>query len=163
MSLRCFFSLSMMFLSFAAIADENVIYESFTDVSIGHVFMSPGQRQQLDMMRLHPERFVESGIQPSAGQPQQAKRPLPAGYIIVGSKRPQYWQDGDFIASGASGERSVTTMAFPGDVKIIRHAVAEKPAEDKANASVSASPETSSDPDTPVTRGVEGTADDDEQ
>lgn len=124
--------LCLLACSVVANADDPTIYESFADVRIGRVFMSPVERRQLDIMRMHPERFVEASSQPATEQAQAAPTVSPAGYIIVGSGTPKYWGDGDF---SVAGERSTSTMKFPGDVAIIRHTNATDTPENPAGVS----------------------------
>ena len=109
--------LLLLGLSSAAMADDSAVYESFSGVTIGRVFLAPGDRDRLDERRLNPP--AESAVDVSAanGTAQPSRRPASAGYIISSSGRARVWHDGDFVESA---ERAPQRMAFPGDVTVTR-------------------------------------------
>lgn len=102
----------------AAIAGEDLVYESLQGVEIGRVFLSQEQRAVLDQKRKHSASDIASasGTTPVSGVLSQSA--LSAGYIIGRDGRAKVWKDGDFLSSPAPRE---TVLRFPGDVKIIRH------------------------------------------
>lgn len=115
-----------------AIADDSAVYESISDVAIGRVFLSPQQRQQLNVRRLHPERH-ESSEPAQQSEPQPAKvKTAPAGYIISNSGESRYWNNGDFVAGSS---RYAATMRFPGDIVVVRHFAAEATDEETSGKS----------------------------
>lgn len=101
-----------------AFADNGLVYESYEGVTIGRVFLSPAEREYLDARRhLKPEPAgADPG--PESTMDDGQKAPPPAGFIIGPNGKSKIWKEGDFVDSAAS---SMRTMAFPGDVEIVRH------------------------------------------
>jgi hypothetical protein len=114
--------LLFIMLPLAGAADDGFVYESFSGVKIGRVFLSQGQRESLDARRLlNPQEGDAGGEQP--GDAKATSRNLPsAGFIIGRDGRSKIWKNGDFVDS-SGGTR---TMTFPGDVTITRHVQARK-------------------------------------
>lgn len=141
------------------VADDEAVYESIADIAIGRVFMSPQQRQQLDVRRLHPDRYAGAGTPREAGQQETKHRSPPAGYISSSSGGSRYWNNGDFVAGNS---RNSTSMSFPGDVAIVRHAAPEA-AEQGPPGKIAATRQSTADPDAPADSGAEGEAGADEK
>jgi len=103
-----------------ALADLPAPYERLGESYIGRVFLSPAERANLDRQRRGRPANKTNADSPrvSASQPVPAKTSSkPAGYIIIGSGGIRHWQNGDFVAAGATA----TALSFPGEVKIVRH------------------------------------------
>ena len=103
--------------SATVIAEDAAVYETFSGVKIGRVFLAPGDRQRLDEQRLNPPAADVAGETTAEGTPETRRPVASAGYIISSSGRARVWHDGDFVESGRRAPRS---MAFPGDVKVTR-------------------------------------------
>jgi len=112
--------LTIMF-PLAGAADDSFVYESFSGVKIGRVFLSQSQRETLDARRLlGPQEGGASGEQ--SVDPASGPRRLPsAGFIIGRNGHSKIWRDGDFVDSGGAAR----SMTFPGDVRITRHVAAD--------------------------------------
>ena len=109
----------------AATAADSGVYESFSGVGIGRVFLTPAERDRLDTERLNPPSVAVSGSHEAAEATEKPKRKLPsAGYIRRGNGPAKVWQNGDFVDFGRNAPDS---MAFPGDVEITRHVTSAKP------------------------------------
>lgn len=117
-------------LPLVGVADDGFVYESFSGVKIGRVFLSQNQRETLDARRLlNPGEGDAGGEQPV--ETSDAVRKLPsAGFIIGRNGRSKVWKNGDFVDSGG-GMRSMT---FPGDVTITRHVEKQTSAADADSA-----------------------------
>ncbi len=96
-------------------AGEIPIYESLSDVTIGRVFLTPGQRAYLDTRPVMRPVMSPRPVQ-EAPAPEPVKRKKnPAGYIINGHGESSVWSQRGFVTrEDASG------ISFPGDVKVIR-------------------------------------------
>ena len=117
MSVRCFVVLALLFATSAAPADETVVYESFSGVKIGRVFLAPGDRERLDEWRLNPPAEGTAGEPVAEGATAKPRALASAGYIISSSGRARVWRDGDFVESTRQAPQR---MAFPGDVTVTR-------------------------------------------
>jgi len=104
------FSLSVS----TVIADEQKVYESLAEISIGKVFFSPQQRARLDVQRAPGPVLANTG---SSGGKQRRKKvdKNAAGYIMRSGASSKVYVNGEFVSSG-SGD----TVVFPGAVKIVR-------------------------------------------
>lgn len=102
----------------AAIAGEDLVYESLQGVEIGRVFLSQEQRAVLDQKRKHSASDLASASGTSPAADALSQPALSAGYIIGQDGQAKVWKDGNFLSSPAPRG---TTLRFPGDVKIIRH------------------------------------------
>ena len=105
-------------------ASEDPVYESLSGVTIGRVFVSQTQRDELDARRnaASPEGTAVNAVPDDATDAPAAAES--AGYIIVNKGPVKVWKDGDFVDSNGS-----PAMSFPGDVKITRHSSVEESAE----------------------------------
>ena len=98
-------------------AGEIAIYESLSDVTIGRVFLTPGQRAYLDTRPVMSPRPVQEA--PPPGEPEKRKK-KPAGYIINGHGKSSVWSQQGFVTrEDASG------ISFPGDIKVERKETVE--------------------------------------
>ncbi len=102
----------------AAVANDDLVYESLRGVEIGRVFLSQEQRAVLDQKRKHSASDGASASGTSPVPEALAPSALSAGYIIGRDGQAKVWKDGDFASSSMRRE---TALRFPGDVKIIRH------------------------------------------
>jgi len=124
--------LSLLILACMPARGEDLVYESISGVTIGRVFLSQHERDQLDERRLDtPQEENPHSAAPSTTGP-KAKPAQSAGYIIGRSGRSKFWKDGDFVESQSDAVRS---MSFPGDVKVTRHKAVEEPATAEDGAS----------------------------
>lgn len=115
--------LSLLFLAWLPAHGEDLVYESISGVTIGRVFLSQQERDQLDDRRLeNPQGENPRGAGPSTAGP-KSKPAQSAGYIIGRSGHSKFWKDGDFVESQSNAVRS---MSFPGDVKVTRHEIVEE-------------------------------------
>lgn len=114
-----------------AVADEAEIYESVDDISIGRVFLTPGQRNLLDVERLRPRPSAEQSHHSESDKQPSSQAPSPAGYIISSRGTQSSWAEGAF---SESNRKALRTMTFPGDVRIVRHGTdgATRSADDEA-------------------------------
>ena len=118
MSCRSPLLLLLVLLACMPARGEEFVYESISGVTIGRVFLSQQERDQLDDRRLNaPQEEGPRGGAPSTAGP-KSKPVQSAGYIIGRSGRSKFWKDGDFVDSKSNAVRS---MSFPGDVKVTRH------------------------------------------
>ena len=105
-------------------ADEISVYESLADVPIGRVFFSAAQRVNLDKNRgatLHGKPVTtRTGV---ASNKNDA-----AGFIISDSGLKQVYSNGDFVKTAKS-----TTVAFPGDVRVVRQPKVDEEASDDSD------------------------------
>ena len=100
-----------------SLAGDIAIYESLSDVSIGRVFLTPGQRAYLDLRPVMSPRPVQEA--PPPGEPEKRKK-NPAGYIINRHGESSVWSQQGFVTrDDASG------ILFPGDIKVIRKETVE--------------------------------------
>jgi len=99
-----------------SVAGEIAIYESLSDVTIGRVFLSPGQRAYLDTRPVVSPKPVRES--PPAEPVERKKNP--AGYIISSSGQSSVWSQGGFVT-----REDPSGISFPGDVKVIREDTAE--------------------------------------
>lgn len=127
MASRCFLLLLLLAFSAAAIADDAAVYETFSGVQIGRVFLSPGDRERLDARRLHPPAEHTAGEPEAEGGTKQPRSLAAAGYIISSSGQARVWRDGDFVESP---QRAPQRITFPGDIRVTRTV----PEEDARNA-----------------------------
>ncbi len=85
-----------------ALADEQAssIYESLDGIRIGRVFLSPGERKQLDSVRhLKPGPVgAPSAAEDAAAEP-EPEEPRGYGFIQVHGKAPRVFKDGDFVSA----------------------------------------------------------------
>jgi len=122
--IRRVLTLLLIVFPLAVAADEGFVYESFSGVKIGRVFLSQSQREKLDARRLSSPGEGGSGDEQSV-DPAVAARKLPsAGFIIGRDGRSKVWKNGDFVDSGGG----IRSMTFPGDVTITRHVPADESA-----------------------------------
>jgi len=126
MSIRIALVFFLAAMSAAATAEEPAVYESFSGVKIGRVFLAPGDRDRLDERRLTAPAEGTAEEPGSASSPPTTRALPAAGYIISSSGRASVWRDGDFVESPRQAPKK---MAFPGDVEVTRTV-----AEDAANA-----------------------------
>ena len=105
-------------------ADEASVYESLSDVPIGRVFFSPEQRVYLDKNR--GATALGTSIKTSTGV--SPKKDDAAGFIISDSGLKQVYSNGDFVKTANS-----TTVAFPGDVRVVRQPHVDEEASDDSN------------------------------
>lgn len=110
----------LMSLSAVAIAAEPIeLYESFDELALGRVFLTPTQRQRLEVRRRTATADVVGSVSDDNTEPAAATAaPKPAaGYILRQSGQPLVWLDGEFRRTDAS---SIAAMRFPGaaDVRI---------------------------------------------
>lgn len=117
MSFRHLGILMLLSISAAAPAEESAVYESFSGVKIGRVFLAPRDRDRLDERRLNPPAEGTAAGTGAEGAAPKARVPAAAGYIISSSGRARVWRNGDFIEST---RQTPQRMAFPGDVKVTR-------------------------------------------
>lgn len=108
----------LLVLGTSAVADNSRVYESYDGVTIGRVFLSPAERDYLDARRhLKPgPAGAEPG--PDSSEDGDDKTPPPAGFIVGPNGKSKVWKEGDFVDAGT---RTTQTMAFPGDIEIVRH------------------------------------------
>ncbi len=96
-------------------SDDEGIYESLADVSIGKVFFSPDKRQAIDRNR------GSSGTASNAGASGKRKQNKDAaGYIVSSNGRAKVYSNGDFVVM-----KNATSVEFPGQVKVTRSEVAD--------------------------------------
>ena len=119
MNSRCITVVLLLSAPMLACASDDAVYESFSGVKIGRVFLSPADREALDRRRLNPPVRESDAHKSAAGSEQAQRSRASAGYIISASGRARVWRDGDFVVSD---RRQPQKMAFPGDVKITRRA-----------------------------------------
>lgn len=123
MSYRLPLVLSLLLLVCMPARGEDFVYESISGVTIGRVFLSQRERDQLDDRRQNSPQ----GESPRSGAPSTASpksKPVQsAGYIIGRSGRSKFWKDGDFVEVQSDAVRS---MSFPGDVKVTRRETIEE-------------------------------------
>ncbi len=108
----------LLLASFTAAADESSVYESVDDISIGRVFLTPGERRWLDANRHLTSQVATAG--PAAvveSEDDDTPDAEPAGFIINSSGRAVRYRNGDFAPSAVPP----STMRFPDDVEIRRH------------------------------------------
>lgn len=130
MKQRIMITLFLLLLPLAAVTEEHLVYESFSGVTIGRVFLSQSERDMLDAQRLDGPQAGVAGAVVSGGDAVKSKPLASAGYIIGHNGRSKVWKDGDFVDSRSNSARS---MSFPGDVKITRHVVADNAVEDESS------------------------------
>lgn len=100
-------------------ASDEDQFEIHADSMLGRVFMTPGERWELDRKRLSPPAARDG----TAATPSKPDSPPPTreamGYIVPHQGLPSAWQDGDFrrISDG----RDPALISFPPGVRIIRH------------------------------------------
>ena len=99
-------------LSQSASADEDGIYESLGQITIGRVFLTPGERERLDRIRgKGPVRTVPAPpARPPAARAPQTKA---AGFIISDSGRTRVWKDGNFVTADSADD-----VRFPRRIKV---------------------------------------------
>ena len=95
-------------------ADDEQFYESLPDVSIGKVFFSPQQREQLDQRRGSAPLAVSRGAT-TAGGSRRPSNDDAAGFIVSSKGTSKVYANGDFV-----DVRKRVTVNFPGSVKIVR-------------------------------------------
>ena len=103
-----------------ASANEDGIYESLGRIPIGRVFLTPGEREQLDQLRSDgPPRSPspKPRRQPAA----DAVKPDAAGFIISDSGKTRVWKDGDFVIAD-----SVANVRFPHRVRVSSQPAAKR-------------------------------------
>jgi len=106
----------------SALADEASVYESIDDIDIGPVFLSPAERERLDVERLRPPAETSTTADTVAVSAKNTPaRKQAAGYIVSSSGSRREWSGNDFVAT-PTGEKS--SSSFPGDVPVLRHAPA---------------------------------------
>lgn len=119
-------------------ANDSLVYESVSEIHIGRVFLSPGERRALDQKRLQPasaagntpaSQSTDAATETGAGT---NKRAPASGYFVIGSGRPKRWQEGDFV--GTKPGTDIENLRFPGDVRVVRHPVKSGPAESSDEA-----------------------------
>ena len=104
--------------SLPAFADESSVYESVDDISIGRVFLTPGERRWLDANRhLAPQDAAGPSAASAESEEDDGPQAVPAGFIINSSGEAVRYRNGDFAPSAASPQ----SMRFPDDVEIRRH------------------------------------------
>ncbi len=109
---------ALLLASLPAFADESNIYESVDDISIGRVFLTPGERRWLDANRhLGPQAVSSGPAATTEGEDDDTPDAVPAGFIINSSGRAVRYRNGDFAPSAVPP----STMRFPDDVEIRRH------------------------------------------
>jgi len=96
-------------------AHETGVYESLEHIHIGRVFLSPGERMNLDKNR--GVRAPVATGRASSTRASATKNPDAAGYIVSSNGRTRVWKDGNFVAA-----RIPDSIRFPGDVKVTRTA-----------------------------------------
>ena len=99
---------------FALAADD--IYESFDDLEIGPVFLTPSERELLDRQRLLPPPDPAAAASVEQAAEKTAPKKAAAGYIISSKSGRRDWSDGDFVST-----TEATRTDFPGEVRVIRH------------------------------------------
>lgn len=104
-------------------SEDEGIYESLADVSIGKVFFSPDKRQAIDRNRGNTSTAVNSGPSTKRKQNKDA-----AGYIVSSNGRAQVYSNGDFVLT-----KDATSVEFPGQVKVTRSEVADDSEAGNAN------------------------------
>ena len=111
-------------------ADERQIYEDMTQIEIGRVFLSPAERDALEAKRRQSRSVADSRplTTSDTNRESSAEPKLAAGYIQRSGRAPSRYVDGEFVRSIAAPER------FPGDVRIVRHAPANPPDAEHADA-----------------------------
>lgn len=121
MSSRCvtvlvwiFVGLLFSFSISTVVADEQKVYESLEQITIGKVFFSPQQRAHLDEQRAPVPVFANTG---SSGAKRRHKkaRENAAGYISRSDGSSKVYANGEFVTSSNSD-----TVIFPGAVKVAR-------------------------------------------
>ena len=144
--------------SATAAADDDAIYESMEGISIGRVFLSPQERALLDRQRHSPPQDVAAAPDAAAAPDEAVADVGPAGYIVGRSGAARYWRDGDFVESLAAPP---ATMAFPGDVRIIRRVEsgASTPDADTESERHAAADAAATDASTEASRGTADEAD----
>lgn len=94
-------------------SEEEQVYESLADVSIGKVFYSPEKRQAIDRSRgsSAAASSTRGGVKRSSDA---------AGYIVRSDGRTRVYADGDFVLKA-----STASVEFPRQVAVIRSTVAD--------------------------------------
>ena len=133
-------TLLFLFLTVPAGADDAVVYESLTGVSIGRVFLHPDERAYLDANRGKAPTTTVSAAAEAEGEATAEPTREPAGFISRNGRERRYWQDGDFVRRGQGKSGGA---GFPGQVKIIRHEKSPPP----EPSAQSTAPDTSEDED----------------
>lgn len=111
---RVCIGLLLLFSVSTVIADEQKVYESLKQISVGKVFFSPQQRARMDEQRAPAP--VHANTDNSGGKRHHKKaRQNAVGYISRSGGSPKVYANGEFVTS-ASGD----TVVFPGTVKITR-------------------------------------------
>jgi len=114
-----FLVFATVIVSWSAQAGEPGIYESMADIDIGRVFLTPLQRDQLDVQRLRTESGLPSLAAAGAKKPPDRDSKTAAGYITSSRGTYHEWSGNDFVVS----QRPLPeTRIFPGDVDVQRHA-----------------------------------------
>ncbi len=115
---------ALLLASLPALADESIVYESIDDVSIGRVFLTPGERRWLDANRhLAPQDASAGPAATAESENDETPDAVPAGFIINSSGQAVRYRNGDFAPSAVSP----SSMRFPDDVEIRRHEPASEP------------------------------------
>ncbi len=96
------------------VADEQEVYESLAQISIGKVFFSPQQRARLDEQRAPAPVFANTGS-PGGKRRHKKVRQNAAGYISRSDGSSKVYANGEFVTSSSSD-----TVVFPGAVKVAR-------------------------------------------
>lgn len=104
-------------------AEDEPIYESLSDVTIGRVFFTTSQRTHLDSLRGKRGTTVASSGK-TRSTSSKPVNPDAAGFIVSSSGNARIYRNGDFVS--VSSEPNVK---FPDDVAVIR-----KPSEEAGAA-----------------------------
>ena len=116
--MRSVFACALLLLSMPAASDDAAVYESIDDLSIGPVFLTPGERRWLDANRHLSPQDASGPINASTeSDDDSAEEAKPAGFIINSSGQARQYRNGEFSLSNASP----SSMRFPDDVVIRRH------------------------------------------
>ena len=102
---------SVSMLCDVAADDEDSIYESLPEVTIGRVFTTPLERARLE--RVAPPQHVPDKAVPNVhATPRRENGHRAAGVIVRNGGARQIYKDGDFVPSTAA------PVTFPGRVEV---------------------------------------------
>lgn len=113
-----FSALLLLVTTVRAWADESDVYESVAEIDIGRVFLTPSERDRLDLQRLRPEVDSSLPLAKSDDARPVRRRKKPAGYILSSRGSRQEWSGNEFVEFSNAAPRP---SEFPGDVKVKRH------------------------------------------
>ena len=100
-------------LSFAAVADDEQVYESLSDVTIDRVFFTTAERVRLDALRKSKSTAI---LTARTNRSERSSSTNAAGFFVDEQGNVRVYHNGEFVVASQT-----TEIDFKDAIKLIRH------------------------------------------